>query len=264
MADKNPDTNPTASTAHGTRGAARAVVAVAAVLVIAFCAWSMSEYVNGRDPLAFLTGSDLLQTTAEPDGADVSSQPGSAPSQDSASTNSDAGDVVDASKDSVTQTSSTVSSAQPVDASASSSEGASSLDGDSALEGASSSDSSASSSGSTSSSSSDSRSTASDTAIVTVTVDGSAAGGRSGSVRVSVPEGASVYDALVATGANISATNTAYGTYVAAINGLAEREHGGSSGWVYAVNGTEPNIACSAYVLSAGDTVVWTYVNVTD
>lgn len=35
----------------------RAVVAVIAAVVIAFCAWSMSEYVNGRDPLAFLGSS---------------------------------------------------------------------------------------------------------------------------------------------------------------------------------------------------------------
>lgn len=38
----------------GGRSWARALVAALAVVVIAFCAWSMSEYVNGRDPLAFL------------------------------------------------------------------------------------------------------------------------------------------------------------------------------------------------------------------
>lgn len=37
--------------------AARVVVATLAVVLIAFCAWSMSEYVQGRDPLAFAAGS---------------------------------------------------------------------------------------------------------------------------------------------------------------------------------------------------------------
>ena len=43
----------------------RGVVAVVAALVIAFCGWSMSQYVQGRDPLAFALGSDALQTTSE-------------------------------------------------------------------------------------------------------------------------------------------------------------------------------------------------------
>lgn len=97
---------------------------------------------------------------------------------------------------------------------------------------------------------------------VSVTVDGSAAGAGSSSVTVSLSPGATVYDALLASGAGVSARATAYGTYVAAINGLAERDHGDMSGWVYAVNGTEPNVACSSFSLSDGDAVVWRYVNV--
>lgn len=38
-------------------GAARVTVAVLAAALVAFCAWSMSQYVQGRDPLAFATGS---------------------------------------------------------------------------------------------------------------------------------------------------------------------------------------------------------------
>ena len=52
--------------------------------------------------------------------------------------------------------------------------------------------------------------------------------------------------------------------YVSSIGGLAEKEHGGMSGWVYAVNGYEPNTACSNYELHNGDSLVWTYVNVTE
>lgn len=100
--------------------------------------------------------------------------------------------------------------------------------------------------------------------MVSVVVDGTPAGGRRLDATVTLSIGANVYDALVATGASVNARSTTYGTYVAAIDGLAEKEHGSMSGWVYAVNGVEPNTACSNYVLSDGDSVVWTYVNVED
>lgn len=73
-------------------------------------------------------------------------------------------------------------------------------------------------------------------------------------------EGATAYDALCALGLSVNAYGTSYGTYVAAIGGLAEKEHGGTSGWMYSVNGTTPMTACSNYVLSNGDSVVWYYV----
>lgn len=73
-------------------------------------------------------------------------------------------------------------------------------------------------------------------------------------------EGATVYDALCALGLSVNAHGSSYGTYVAAIGGLAEKEHGGTSGWMYSVNGVTPNTACSNYVLKNGDNVVWYYV----
>ena len=73
-------------------------------------------------------------------------------------------------------------------------------------------------------------------------------------------EGATPYDALCALGLSINARPSSYGTYVAAIGGLAEKEHGGTSGWMYSVNGKTPNTACSNYILKNGDTVVWYYV----
>lgn len=73
-------------------------------------------------------------------------------------------------------------------------------------------------------------------------------------------EGATVYDALCALGLSVNAHGSSYGTYVAAIGGLAEKEHGGTSGWMYSVNGKTPNTACSNYILKNGDTVVWYYV----
>lgn len=96
---------------------------------------------------------------------------------------------------------------------------------------------------------------------VTVSVTSSAVGNPvSSSGTFTFNEGATVYDALCALGLSVNARGTSYGTYVAAIGGLAEKEHGGTSGWMYSVNGATPNTACSNYVLSNGDSVVWYYV----
>lgn len=73
-------------------------------------------------------------------------------------------------------------------------------------------------------------------------------------------EGATVYDALCALGLSVNARGSSYGTYVSAIGGLAEKQYGGTSGWMYSVNGSTPMTACSNYVLSNGDNVVWYYV----
>jgi len=96
---------------------------------------------------------------------------------------------------------------------------------------------------------------------VTVSVTSSAVGNPvSSSGTFTFNEGANVYDALCALGLSVNAHGSSYGTYVAAIGGLAEKEHGGTSGWMYSVNGVTPNTACSNYVLSNGDRVVWYYV----
>lgn len=96
---------------------------------------------------------------------------------------------------------------------------------------------------------------------VTVSVTSSAVGNPvSSGGTFTFNEGATAYDALCALGLSINAHGSSYGTYVAAIGGLAEKEHGGTSGWMYSVNGVTPNTACSNYVLSNGDTVVWYYV----
>lgn len=96
---------------------------------------------------------------------------------------------------------------------------------------------------------------------VTVSVTSSAVGNPvSSGGTFTFNEGATVYDALCALGLSVNAHGSSYGTYVAAIGGLAEKEHGATSGWMYSVNGVTPNTACSNYVLSDGDRVVWYYV----
>lgn len=96
---------------------------------------------------------------------------------------------------------------------------------------------------------------------VTVSVTSSAVGNPvSSGGSFTFNKGATAYDALCALGLSVDARGSSFGTYVAAIGGLAEKEHGGTSGWMYSVNGVAPNTACSNYVLSNGDSVVWYYV----
>lgn len=96
---------------------------------------------------------------------------------------------------------------------------------------------------------------------VTVSVISSAVGNPvSSGGTFTFNEGATVYDALCALGLSVNAHGSSYGTYVSAIGGLAEKQYGGTSGWMYSVNGTTPMTACSNYVLSNGDNVVWYYV----
>ena len=99
------------------------------------------------------------------------------------------------------------------------------------------------------------------TVTVSISVDSSAVGGPvSGSGTFTFEEGATVYDALCALGLSIGSQDGIHGVYVSSINGLAEKEHGASSGWMYAVNGKLPNMACSAYRLVDGDSIRWRYV----
>lgn len=96
---------------------------------------------------------------------------------------------------------------------------------------------------------------------VTVSITSSAVGNPvSSGGTFTFNEGATVYDALCALGLSVNAHGSSYGTYVSAIGGLAEKQYGGTSGWMYSVNGTTPMTACSNYVLSNGDNVVWYYV----
>ena len=124
-----------------------------------------------------------------------------------------------------------------------------------------SSDGASSSNGGNASSGSQSGSQESNYVTVTVSVTSSAVGNPvSSGGTFTFNEGATVYDALCALGLSVNAHGSSYGTYVSAIGGLAEKQYGGTSGWMYSVNGTTPMTACSNYVLSNGDNVVGYYV----
>ncbi len=135
--------------------------------------------------------------------------------------------------------------------------------GNSSPQGGNSSSGSGQSSGGASSggSSSSQGSTDSGTVTVSVSVSSSAADGRvSGNATPTFEKGATAYDALCATGLSVTSKNSQYGIYVSAIGGLAEKDFGGSSGWMYSVNGSAPNVSCGKYVLKDGDRVSWYYV----
>lgn len=98
------------------------------------------------------------------------------------------------------------------------------------------------------------------TVTVSVSVSSNVVGGPvSGGTTATFDQGASAYDALMACGLSVNASNSAYGVYVSAIGGLAEKEHGANSGWMYSINGTAPAVSCSSYILHDGDSVQWYY-----
>lgn len=135
------------------------------------------------------------------------------------------------------------------------------VSGGASSDGGQSSDGASSSNGGNASSGSQSGSQESNYVTVTVSVTSSAVGNPvSSGGTFTFNEGATVYDALCALGLSVNARGSSYGTYVSAIGGLAEKQYGGTSGWMYSVNGTTPMTACSNYVLSNGDNVVWYYV----
>lgn len=48
--------------------------------------------------------------------------------------------------------------------------------------------------------------------------------------------------------------------YITSIGGLAEKQHGGMSGWIYTLNGESIMIPCGKCVLSPGDSVEFKYI----
>ena len=76
-------------------------------------------------------------------------------------------------------------------------------------------------------------------------------------------EGENVYDILKrscsAAGIPMSARSSSMGIYVEGINGLFEFDCGGTSGWMYSVNGKAPNHSCSEHTVKNGDSIVWYY-----
>ncbi len=61
-------------------------------------------------------------------------------------------------------------------------------------------------------------------------------------------------------GIPFSYTGTEESPYITSINNIKEFEHGMLSGWMYRVNGKNPNKSCGKYIVSQGDTIEFYYV----
>lgn len=83
--------------------------------------------------------------------------------------------------------------------------------------------------------------------------------------KVTFTEGETVYDILKRTckqaGIQLEVSYSGgYGSYyVEGIGHLYEFDCGRESGWVYSVNGKQPNYGCSSCVVQEGDRIVWSY-----
>ena len=261
-----------------------AALAVVSVLFIGASAFALtngfglpadSPVVKAAESVGIVRSVDVEASSA--DGADEAKADKGEDSNEADAANKESEDKKDASSDASgsdeSKSKGDGSSSDNSGSSGSSDSGSSSSSGGSsssnAGSGSSSSSSGASSSSSGSSSSSSSAGGSSQpgtsapagTVTVYVSVSSSAVGNPvSGGGTFTFNQGATVYDALCACGLSMNASNTGYGIYVSAIGGLAEKEHGGHSGWMYSVNGAVPMTACSNYVLSNGDSVSWYYV----
>ena len=254
-----------------------AALAVVSVLFIGASAFALtngfglpadSPVVKAAESVGIVRSVDVEASSA--DGADEAKAGKGEDSNEADAANKESEDKKDASSDASgsdeSKSKGDGSSSDNSDSSGSSDSGSSSSSGGSPSSSAGS-GSGSSSSGSSSSSSSAGGSSQPGTSApagavtVYVSVSSSAVGNPvSGGGTFTFNQGATVYDALCACGLSMNASNTGYGIYVSAIGGLAEKEHGGHSGWMYSVNGAVPMTACSNYVLLNGDSVSWYYV----
>lgn len=255
-----------------------AALAVVSVLFIGASAFALtngfglpadSPVVKAAESVGIVRSVDVEASSA--DGADEAKADKGEDSNEADAANKESEDKKDASSDASgsdeSKSKGDGSSSDNSDSSGSSDSGSSSSSGGNSSSNAGSGSSSSSAGASSSSSSSaggssqPGTSAPAGTVTVYVSVSSSAVGNPvSGGGTFTFNQGATVYDALCACGLSMNASNTGYGIYVSAIGGLAEKEHGGHSGWMYSVNGAVPMTACSNYVLSNGDSVSWYYV----
>lgn len=81
------------------------------------------------------------------------------------------------------------------------------------------------------------------------------------STNFTAQQGDTVFDLLSAVcGENGISLQYQSKSYIQGIGGLAEKDCGGSGGWMYRVNGAAPSKGASKYNLSDGDVVEWYYV----
>lgn len=80
------------------------------------------------------------------------------------------------------------------------------------------------------------------------------------SKKIVYEKGDHAWDILKKSGASLKTKGFGFMLYVKSINGLAEKQHGATSGWMYSINGKAPNVGCNAYKVKAYDREKWYYV----
>ena len=76
---------------------------------------------------------------------------------------------------------------------------------------------------------------------------------------VTLSGGETVYDILYAVCKANDIPLGGNSGYIKSIGGLAERDCGGGSGWLYRVNGDSPSVSCGSYKVFDGDRIEWIY-----
>ena len=241
------------------------IVAVFAVIAIAAFSWAAYAYSQGQDAVAIVasafgapSGGERAKQSVAPSAGSAQSAAPAAGSADSASGGNPAGQGAAGAGASGNGTGSATGDGASSDNGA----GAPGSDTSGAQGGGSGQTSAPADQGG----SSDSAPAPEESSQITVTVsiDASLVGAAGGSTTVTLERGATAYDALLASGVSVSARPTGFGMYVDAINGVAEKQAGPTSGWVYTVNGGRVNVACSSFVMGDGDYLSWTYVTGAD
>lgn len=85
-----------------------------------------------------------------------------------------------------------------------------------------------------------------------------------GNQKITIRSGDTVLSILlrIASSKGISVVNSGGGAsnaYISSINNLPEGAAGGSSGWMYRVNGVFPKDACGVHKVKNGDVIEWAY-----
>lgn len=82
--------------------------------------------------------------------------------------------------------------------------------------------------------------------------------------KVTLDADSTVLDVLTqadkdSTALTVTVVDSEYGPYVSAINGESEKTFKGWDGWLYRVNGTEPQLSAGKAKVNAGDSIVFYY-----
>lgn len=95
---------------------------------------------------------------------------------------------------------------------------------------------------------------------VEMTIDATEGEGEKTTETITIEEGATVFDVLQASNHKLDVQDSAYGKYVAGIDGVAAGDVTDSSGWMVALNGEDLMVSADEQEVKAGDKIEWYFV----